>query len=174
MSSFLKKCKVCLVDQTLDNFNKDYYKDKTYIRGTCKRCQNIGFSQKNKAKNVSCNKQCIGCGVSISYRNKTNRCRSCINFGYTSKKWLNSHGYVLIYHNKKRLLEHRVIMEDKLGRKLFPHETVHHKNGNRTDNKLENLELWSTFQPRGQKIEDKIKYAKEILAIYDPTALNKS
>lgn len=58
-------------------------------------------------------------------------------------------------------------MQQMLGRSLESHETVHHKNGLRGDNRPENLELWSTFQPRGQRVEDKVKYAREILALYE-------
>lgn len=79
------------------------------------------------------------------------------------------HGYRIITVDGKRIPEHRFIMETQIGRKLLKDETVHHKNGNRSDNRIENLELWSSFQPYGQRVEDKVEYAIEILKRYAPS-----
>ena len=61
----------------------------------------------------------------------------------------NSNGYVLIFVGKEHHLadirgyayEHRLVMEAKVGRKLKKGEVVHHKDGNKSNNKPENLEL---------------------------------
>lgn len=68
--------------------------------------------------------------------------------------------------NKHWALEHRVVMAEALGRALEPDEEVHHINGVKTDNRLCNLELWNTSHPAGQRIEDKIAWAKQILERY--------
>lgn len=80
---------------------------------------------------------------------------------------LSKDGYVIVYvgPNEYRA-EHIVVMEQQLGRRLLPQETVHHKNGVRDDNRLDNLELWSSSHPAGQRVSDKIRWAREILETY--------
>jgi hypothetical protein len=70
----------------------------------------------------------------------------------------NSNGYLSSHIGKKEILQHRVLWEAHNGRKLKPFENIHHKNGIRDDNRIENLELWTKPQPIGQRPEDLVAW----------------
>jgi len=64
------------------------------------------------------------------------------------------------------MYEHRYVMQQHVGRPLESHEEVHHRNGQRADNRLENLEIWDKPHPKGQRVSDLIVYAEKILELY--------
>lgn len=85
-----------------------------------------------------------------------------------------NNGYVSIYapdhpnrDARTSVLEHRLVMEAYLGRYLTRLEKVHHKNGVKTDNRIENLELWSGSHPHGQRAIDLLAWARSIIQQYE-------
>lgn len=89
-----------------------------------------------------------------------------------TRRFVTENGYVrLTLDGGVRVMEHRAVMAAALGRDLLGHESVHHRNGDRADNRLENLELWSSSQPSGQRVEDKVEWAAALLALYAPDRL---
>lgn len=90
-------------------------------------------------------------------------------------------GYVMIRlpsHPRARssgyVFAHILAMEEALGRHLLPDETIHHRNGVKDDNRLENLELWVRPQPTGIRAADAIAWAKVILRRYEGTVITSN
>lgn len=165
----LKTCRRCHNDKPFEAFQKG---SGTHgLHSWCKECNREAYRDRKAASG----KTCENCGVSIKWSAKF--CKVHIRKSATDKR-----GYVRLYgyadhpnaSKGGRIFQHVLVMAEHLGRPLLPEENVHHKNGVRHDNRIENLELWSTTQPSGQRVEDKVAWAKELLALYEPESLNAS
>lgn len=164
---------------------QEHQKRKPVVR-KCKQCGNEFDPGRHKgqrycsydcthiARRSPRNTKCENCGKPISFsryrftRFCSSECRQ-IPIGSERKT---DEGYVLIKVGKDYpgasakgwMLKHRYVMEQHLGRPLRSWERVHHKFGNRADNRIEKLELWivrgkSKKDPAGQRLMDLIDLA---------------
>ena len=110
---------------------------------------------------------CQGCGAPLvqhetewtTHFNGRKFCdQDCARQAQRGRPLAPSTRYRMVKVAGRKMLEHRHVMEKLLNRRLLPHEAVHHRNGIKTDNRPDNLELWAIFQPAGQRPADLVAF----------------
>ena len=123
------------VKTVIDGITFDSKKESTMVDVICENCKEIFKTYqcylKRKRKRRYCSKKCEA--EARTYNNTVDKWKG----GHISK----STGYKYVRYNGKQVEEHRLVMMKSLGRSLETTECVHHVNGNKTDNRIENLQL---------------------------------
>jgi hypothetical protein len=129
---------------------------------TCKWCRRKFLSNLFHAKEQQCCSR--SCGLKAVCASRPSRFKGENGTNWRGGRCVDRRGYILVWapdhpsrvgKRKPYVQEHRLVMEKHLGRILKPHEHVHHKNGKRDDNRIENLELWTTTHPYGVRVSDR-------------------
>lgn len=152
---FNKRQRFC----TIECCNKARAKSNLDPTFVCERCgKETGRSLRSDGKGMNFRQRF--CSKSCANERERNR----VSKGFVHAEY----GYRYFSEKGKWVGEHRRVMEGVIGRPLRKGETVHHKNGDRLDNRPENLELWATNHGPGQRVADQQAWAESILKDYGP------
>lgn len=130
--------------------SSQYKRCKAKYSGLCSNCGGVFYTEYLGA--VLCSYSCRPTG---EYSNAWKGGRIKTVDGYVQ---IYSPGHPKVGKRNGYVREHVLVMEKKLGRYLKDGENIHHKNGIKDDNRIDNLELWVTTQPSGQRVEDLIEF----------------
>ena len=165
---YLKPKEVPEIHRELLNFDKQEMQGlyrrpgggrRLMIIRVCRGCRKEGWYKvhniRAKLANCTYTGYCLPCGKKqvANFREQNHAWRGGIHYqrGYRMIRTYTEHpqrdfnGYVF---------EHRLVMEEILGRFLKTYENVHHINGIKDDNRPENLEVWTRTQPKGVRLSD--------------------
>lgn len=154
-----------------------------YACKDCGKIKLINIQKNNYEKYIAKYPRCHPCGakyaeskIKVSWFKKGNSPWNKDTKGVMPKPWnkgngeyknrKNYHGYILIYCPEHKyankdgyVLEHRYVYEKKINRTLESFEIIHHINENRSDNRLENLQL---FASNGEHLRHHMALRKKI------------
>ena len=155
-----RTCRLCNETKPLTDYPRSGRTNKNGSEGRCRACTACTYAQRKARRASRPHKTtgffpCAVCGAAVKSRLSETcslPCRSELrrrDLMADPTVWEDGNGYLWTWTPEGHKRQHRYVMEQILGRELGSHETVHHKNGDRKDNRAENLEVWVGRHGRG-------------------------